>query len=123
MKRYLSQNIILIAFILFNSCSLVKIESEQKPLSQLELNTRLLTQEYIKAASIRVEKGADSLLEISSDIEVQKNALKWKINTLRSLRQVGFQTSPKLALLDCWSSSIAVKDFFQSDSPIIFNQN
>lgn len=116
MKKYLSQSVTLIVFIIFNSCSLVKIESEQKPLSQLELNTRLLTQEYIKTASERVEKGADSLLEISSDIEIQKNALKWKINTLRSLRQVGFQTSPKLALLDCWSISVAVKDFFQSDS-------
>lgn len=102
--------------ITLSSCSLVKIESEQKPLSQIELNTRLLTQEFIKDASIRVEKGADSLIDLSTDLDIHKNALKWKINTLSSLKSAGFQTSPKLALLDSWSSGVAVTNFFQSDS-------
>jgi hypothetical protein len=97
------------------SCSLVKIESEQKPLTTTDLNTRLLTQSFVRSAADKVEKAADSILDYSEDIELQKNSLYWKINTLSSFRKVGFQTSPKLALMDSWALMIAAKNYFSLD--------
>ena len=46
---------IVILLMLLSSCSLVKIESEQKPLGVRELNTRLLTQNFARTAMDRVD--------------------------------------------------------------------
>lgn len=108
--------IIVFVLFLFSSCSLIKIESEQTPLSKTELNTRLLTQAFVKNATETVEINADSILSLSNDINVQINALKWKINIMESLRKVGFQTSPKLALLDCWTMMVSLDSFFNKAS-------
>ena len=106
---------VLILSLCLLSCSLVKIESEQKPLTTTDLNTRLLTQSFVRSAADKVEKAADSILDYSEDIELQKNSLYWKINTLSSFRKVGFQTSPKLALMDSWALMIAAKNYFSLD--------
>ena len=53
----------LITLVLASSCSLVKIESEQKPLSVNELNTRLLIQAFAEEALERTEIAADSILK------------------------------------------------------------
>jgi hypothetical protein len=106
---------VLILSLCLLSCSLVKVESEQKPLTTTDLNTRLLTQSFVRSAADKVEKAADSILDYSEDIELQKNSLYWKINTLSSFRKVGFQTSPKLALMDSWALMIAAKNYFSLD--------
>ncbi len=100
---------------LIHSCSLVKIESEQKPLPLRELNTRLLTQSFVQDASNRIEIAADSILANSNTIETQTNALKWKMNALTAFRKVGFQTSPNLALMDTWTLMIGINDFFKTE--------
>ncbi|WP_020526184.1 hypothetical protein [Flexithrix dorotheae] len=110
--------------LLLNSCSLVKIESEQKPLSQKELNTRLMTQYFIAEASDRIEIAADSIMLINTDPEVQKNALKWKIYAQSSFRKTGFQTSPKLALLDTWTFMREIQEYFQNEEhPPLFGDH
>ncbi len=97
------------------SCSLVKIESEQKPLTTTDLNTRLLTQSFVRDAANKVEKSADSILSSSDDVDLQTKSLQWKINTLSSFRKVGFQTSPKLALMDTWTLMLAAEKYFATD--------
>ena len=116
-RKYIHICILLfIHLFLFQSCSLVKIESEQKPLTTTDLNTRLLTQSFVRNAADKVEKAADSILNNSDDIDVQTKSLQWKINTLSSFRKVGFQTSPKLALMDSWSLMIAARNFFSLEA-------
>ena len=110
--KYLPFFILCITIIVMQSCSLVKIESDQVPLSTTDLNTRLLTQSFVSDAASRVEKAADSILDYSSDINLQTKSLQWKINTLSSFRKVGFQTSPKLALIDSWTLMIAAEKYF-----------
>ena len=99
-----------------SSCSLVKIENEQIPLSKTDLNTRLLTQAFVQDASKKVEVAADSILKSSKDVEIQKNALKWKINILSALRSVGYQTSPNIALMDTWVLTSSIKDYFSEQT-------
>ena len=90
--------------LLVSSCSLVKIESEQKPLGIRELNTRLLTQNFARTAMDRVELAADSISRLYPDKKnVQMNTLHWKIQTSEELGKVSFQTEPKVALMDTWA--------------------
>ncbi|WP_299533947.1 hypothetical protein [Ulvibacterium sp.] len=105
-------------FLFFTSCALLRIESEQKPLSINDLNTRLLTQSFVTEAMRRTENTADSIAKLAlGDIEIQKNALLWKIKTGEELKRIGFQTSPKVALTDVWSYMLEVQDLFgQIDS-------
>jgi hypothetical protein len=113
--KYFAFFIFGITILVVQSCSLVKIESDQVPLSTTDLNTRLLTQSFVRDAANRVEKAADSILDSSSDIDLQTKSLQWKINTLSSFRKVGFQTSPKLALMDSWTLMLAAEKYFSTE--------
>ena len=94
------------------SCSLVKIESEQKPLGIRELNTRLLTQNFARAAMDRIEYAADSISNLNQNTKkVQLNTLKWKIQTSEEVGKFSFQSEPKVALMDTWAYFLEVKKF------------
>ena len=95
--------------LLLNSCSLVKIESEQKPLGIKELNTRLLTQNFARNALDRIELAADSISILAAgDKSIQLSTLHWKIQTSEELGRISFQTEPKIALMDTWSYFLEV---------------
>jgi hypothetical protein len=99
---------------LLNSCSLVKIESEQKPLGVRELNTRLLTQNFAQLAMDNVELAADSISKLAmGNKDIQVNTLYWKIQTSEELGKLSFQTEPKIALMDTWSYFLEVKQSFE----------
>jgi hypothetical protein len=101
--------------LLLSSCSLVKIESEQKPLSVNELNTRLLIQAFAEEALERTEIAADSISkEAEGHLAIQKNALRWKIQTASALGRISFQTMPRVALVDTWSYMYELRDFFEA---------
>lgn len=101
---------LLLGLFSFQSCSLVKIESEQKPLGVKELNTRLLTQKFAQRAMDRIELAADSIIKLAKDDKTtQLNALHWKIITSEELGRISFQTEPKIALMDTWSYFLEVR--------------
>ncbi len=102
-----------IFFLLLSSCSLVKIESEQQPLSINELNTRLMIQAFAEEALERTEIAADSILnEAEGQLDIQKNALRWKIQTASALSRISFQTMPRVALTDTWAYMYELRAFF-----------
>lgn len=106
----------ILAITLFSSCSLLKIESEQKPLSKRELNTRLTTQAFAKAAAVKVEQIADSIIGLTRDLETQKAAYLWKINTVQGFGMTAFQTTPQLSLLDTWLVVQQVDNYMQTQT-------
>ncbi|MBL7472702.1 hypothetical protein [Robertkochia sediminum] len=108
--------LVILTAVLFSSCSLLKIESEQQPLSKRELNTRLTTQAFAKAAAVKVEQMADSIIGLSRDIETQKAAYLWKINTVQGFGQTAFQTTPQLSLLDTWLAVQQVANYMQTQA-------
>lgn len=105
----------LIIITLCYSCSLVKIESAQVPLSANDLNTRLLTQSYIDQAAQTVQEAADSIIASATDFDTQANAYLWKINTISALRRTGFQTAPEMALVDTWIMIHLMNEFITSE--------
>ena len=103
--------------VFFHSCSLIKIETEQKPLGVKELNTRMLTQRFARSAMDRIELAADSISKLSSgNKEVQINTLYWKILTSEELGKLSFQTEPKIALMDTWAYFLEVRSSFEDSS-------
>jgi hypothetical protein len=111
LKYYL----LLTAILAVSSCSLVKIESEQKPLGVRELNTRLLTQNFAQAAMDRVEQAADSISKLATnDKDIQVNTLYWKIQTSEELGKLSFQTEPRIALMDTWSYFLEVQQALEN---------
>ncbi|MEO1012388.1 MAG: hypothetical protein AAFX53_13865 [Bacteroidota bacterium] len=101
-----------------SSCALLRIESQQKPLSINDLNTRLRTQAFVTEVMERTELAADSIAKLApKDVQFQKYTLLWKIRTGEELKQIGFQTSPKVALTDVWAYMLEVHDLMsQTDS-------
>ncbi|GAA4812915.1 hypothetical protein [Litoribaculum gwangyangense] len=115
-KNYLPFNLLLLTILLsLNSCSLVKIESEQKPLGLVDLNTRLLTQGFANNAMDRIEQAADSIHNLSKkEKSVQLNTLHWKIQTSEELGKISFQTEPRIALVDTWAYFLEVRNSLEN---------
>src|SRR5690554_2810591 len=99
----------------FSSCSLIKIESEQQPLTKQDLNIRVLTQSIVNEASNRIEFAADSIIEAISNTDLQILAYRWKIESLNTFKSTAFQSSPKLSLMDTWTYMVQVLKFMQTD--------
>lgn len=95
-----------------SSCSLITIEGAADPLPKREVNARFLTHEYITYFSALVEEAADSIIVETSVVQVQINALRWKIHANNAIRTTAFQTSPNAALIDTWTFIAQMKDFF-----------
>lgn len=112
-KSYLT---LIVLAICFYSCSLVKIESEQQPLSKQDLNIRVLTQSMVNEATNRIEHAADSIIKTTSNTDLQKHAYHWKIESLNTFKNTAFQSSPKLSLMDTWTYMLQVLKFMQTDS-------
>ena len=107
-RTYISA--ILILFVL-QSCSLLKIESAQEPLTTSQLNSRLLTQSFIADASERVEWAADSIIYEEADFEIQKNekkAFSGMITARSDFGNVTFKVKSKSTQLTTLSIRVGV---------------
>ena len=101
-----------------NSCTLLKIESQEIPLSSGELNTRYLVQLFAREALNRTETAADSIIIMAgNNNDVKMEALKWKVETASQLGKLGFQPQARVALTDTWAYMLEIRDFMASLAP------
>lgn len=89
-----------------SGCSLleVKIDSQTTPLTQQELNMRIMTREYAQQFFSQVEQAADVLhqrYDVNDKVH-QSYILLWKINAEEGLQSASYQVSPFAALIDTW---------------------
>nr|WP_319555075.1 chemotaxis protein [uncultured Vibrio sp.] len=104
--------------ITLSGCSLleVKIDSQTVPLTQQELNMRILTREYALQFFAQVEQAADAL-EAQYDPNDQINQsyiLLWKINAEEGLQAAAFQVTPMAGLIDTWVFAHQVDEFYST---------
>lgn len=104
--------------LLLGGCSLleVKLDSQTTPLTQQELNMRLMTREYAHQFFSAVEQSAD---HIAAQYEAQDKlhqsyVLLWKINAEEGLQRSAYQLSPMAALIDSWVFTQQMDNFFQT---------
>ncbi|PMH40607.1 chemotaxis protein [Vibrio sp. 10N.286.49.B3] len=99
-----------------SGCSLleVKIDSQTTPLTQQELNTRLMTREYAQRFFTQIEQTADDISSqyATNDQSNQSLVLLWKINAEEGLQNAAYQASPMAALIDTWVFTRQMVDYF-----------
>ena len=61
-----------------------------------------------------IEEAADSVIAETTDPEVRKLALLWKINGIPSMQAALFQSNPLAALLDAWALNIQTRNSVES---------
>ncbi|WP_406732890.1 chemotaxis protein [Vibrio scophthalmi] len=99
-----------------SGCSLleVKIDSQTVPLTQQELNMRIMTREYAQQFFAQVEQAADALHKHyePKDQLHQSYILLWKINAEEGLQAAAYQVSPMAGLIDTWVFTHQMNQFF-----------
>ena len=116
---------VLVLSIVLSGCSLleVKLDSQTTPLTQQELNARIMTREYAKMFFTRVEDSADVIAQSypADDTLHQSYVLLWKIHAEQGLQQAAYQTSPMSALIDSWVFTAQMNQFYaQGDGADLF---
>ncbi len=101
-----------------SGCSLleVKIDSQTIPLTQQELNMRIMTREYSQQFFAQVEQAADVLQARydAGDQLNQSHILLWKINAEEGMQAATYQVSPIASLIDSWVFVAQMNEFFHS---------
>ncbi|WP_060982271.1 hypothetical protein [Vibrio splendidus] len=119
---------VLVLSIVLSGCSLleVKLDSQTTPLTQQELNARLMTREYAKMFFTKVEDSADLIAQSypADDTLHQSYVLLWKIHAEQGLQQAAYQTSPMSALIDTWVFTAQMNQFYaQGEGADLFKTN
>ena len=61
-----------------------------------------------------VEKEADRIMSESSDPEVRRRALLWKMHAIPACQEAVFQPDPLAALVDVWALCAQMTDYFET---------
>jgi hypothetical protein len=106
-----------IAILLLTSvsgCSLISLKTPERPLSDRDLNARILTREYSAHFVAAVSECADGIAAKETDPTVRLNALRWKIGAAAESRRAATQMAPLMGLLDTWALAVQMNAFLAS---------
>ncbi len=106
--------VLLVLLATLPGCSLISLKSPGKPLSQRELNARMLTREYADYFQRSMALASDDIAAKSTDPDVQLAALKLKVRAASASRHAALQMSPMMELLDSWALAAQMKEFLIS---------
>lgn len=127
MKRTTVFHAMVLALLLLaglNSCTLLKIESADKPLSVSDLNTRFKVQSFAREVLYQHEQAADSVaLLAKGDKRVELNSLRWKLMLVSQLGKLAFQPIPRVSLTDTWAYMLVLQQFLKAESDTSFFGN
>jgi hypothetical protein len=98
-------------FLHLTGCSLISVKSPERPLSQRDLNARILTREFSHGFIIAVRVCADEISTRDTDPAVRTNALRWKLGATSASLRAANQMAPMMGLLDTWALSAQMQQF------------
>lgn len=106
--------VILFSAFSLSACSLIEIDSQTVPLTEQELNMRVLNREYAQKMFSQIERsGRDLEAQIDpDDNEAQSYVLLWKIHASEGIKKSTYQVSPVGALIDSWVFTDQMTDYF-----------
>ena len=61
-----------------------------------------------------IEEAADEVINTASEPHVRRQALLWKMNAIPAAQSAIFHPDPLIALLDIWSFSVQMKQYFDT---------
>ncbi len=87
------------------SCSLLdlSIENPATPLTDQQMNTRILTRDFLAEYFKVIEDSSDHALSIDNRVDHQLSLAYWRISSEKAAVKAVMQTDPTLALLDLWN--------------------
>lgn len=102
--------------LLFSQCSLfeVTVDTGVEALSKKDLNTRIGVRAFYTEFTEGVTQTADSIFMLTSDKEIKRNAILWKINSSASATRAMFQTVAEVSLVDTWIYAMQMDAFLNS---------
>ncbi len=98
-------------------CSLISLKSPERPLSNRDLNIRILTREYSYHFISSVEQRADDIAASEADPRIIANTLRWKIGAAAESQRAAMRLAPTMSLLDTWALASQMKDFLSPGRP------
>jgi hypothetical protein len=98
---------------LSGGCSLVSFKSPERPLSERDLNTRVLTYDFANRFAAAVTTTSDNIANTETEEEVRLQALRWKIGATAASQRAASQMAPQMALLDSWTLAVQMRNFLR----------
>lgn len=80
-------------------------------MSPEELSMRIIELSELYASTI--EGAADDIIKGSSDPDIQRQALLWKLNTIPAVYRSAFYADPLVAFFDLWIFSVQMSNYFE----------
>ncbi len=97
-------------------CSLLSIKSPERPLTPRELNTRIVTRQFVTEFNASIEQCADDIAGGTSELPVKMNALRWKIAATTQSERAALQLAPLMGLIDVWAFTEQMQAFLAPGS-------
>ncbi|MDC1106086.1 hypothetical protein OAT16_05230 [Prolixibacteraceae bacterium] len=101
--------------VLFSQCTLLKLETEQEPLTNYEINTRNLLYRAGNQLVLNFNDACDSLQDQTTDVIVKQQVLILKLNFIRGVEEVVYQNPPLYAFVDTWIFLEQVGRYIESE--------
>jgi hypothetical protein len=82
----------------------------EMPTNELRLKVYGYTEKFVGD----VEEAADRILKATDDPEIERQALRWKINILTAAQVAAFALDPLIGLYDMWALAVQMRQFFET---------
>jgi hypothetical protein len=118
MKSVVARFLSCLAIVLcIEGCSLISLKSPERPLSDRDMNTRILTREFSYHFISAVQQRADEIAAGETDPNVIANTLRWKIGAAEESQRAAMRLAPAMSLLDTWALAEQMKAFLSPGNP------
>jgi hypothetical protein len=98
-------------------CSLVSFKSPERPLSDRDMNARILTRELTTHFVEASARSADNIIATEPDATVVDHALRWQLGVIVTAREAELQLAPLMSLLDTWALALQLQAFVAEGGP------
>ena len=93
------------------ACSLVSFKSPERPLSERDLNARILTRELAAQFVSGVAHTAQDIAASETDPKVLDDTLRWELAAIVQSRRAATRMTPMMSLLDSWALAAQMQAF------------
>jgi hypothetical protein len=107
----------LLALSALTGCSLISLKTPERPLSDRDMNARLLTRELTTHFLELSARSTDNILATETDPAVIEHTLRWELGVIESSRQAEMQLAPLMSLLDTWTLALQLRAFVSEGGP------
>lgn len=92
-------------------CSLISLKTPEQPLSNRDLNARILTREFSYHFIAVVAQCADDISAHANDAGISTRALRWKLAAASESERAASRIAPMMSLLDTWALTRQMRAF------------